>query len=47
MNDISADKCKFFLLSVSAFKPINNALFPSERFQMCAVRHDGFEMLEI
>ncbi len=27
--------------------PINNALFPSETLQMCTVRHDGFEMLEI
>ncbi len=52
---VSADKCPFFLLSVSAryenladiFKPINNALFPSETLQMCAVRYDGFEMLEI
>ncbi len=45
----------FFLLSVIGpikkcgvyFKPINNALFPSETLQMCAVRHDGFEMLEV
>ncbi len=29
------------------FKPINNALFPSETLQMCAVHHDAFEMLEI
>ncbi len=44
-----------FLLSLSArkenladtFKPINNALFPSDTLQMCAVGHDGFEMLEI
>ncbi len=52
---VSADKCPFFLLSVSArwdnladiFKPKNNALFPSEALQMCTVCHDGFEMLEI
>ncbi len=52
---VSADKCPFFLLSLSAryenladiFKPINNALFPSETLQMCAVHYDGFEMLEI
>ncbi len=52
---VSADKLQFFLLSVSArwekladiFKQINNALFPSETLQMCAVRHDAFEMLEI
>ncbi len=56
MHDISAtisvsgDKCKFILLSVLADKkiwPINNALFPSKTLQMCAVRHGGFEMLEI
>ncbi len=41
---ISAD---FFLLSGDIFKLINNALFPSETLQMCAVHHDGFEMLEI
>ncbi len=52
---VSANECSFFLLSVSArgenladiFKPINNALFPSETLQMCAVRHGGFEMHEI
>ncbi len=32
---------------VDIFKLINKALFPSETLQMCAVRHDGFEILEI
>ncbi len=51
MHDISATSISadFFLLSLSGdiFKLINNALFPSETLQMCAVHHDGFEMLEI
>ncbi len=47
MHNISA------IISVSAenlvdiLKLINNALFPSETLQMCAVCHDGFEMLEM
>ncbi len=48
---VIADKCPFFPVIGSMenlpniFKPINNALFrdPSD----VAVRHDGFEMLEI
>ncbi len=52
---VSDDKCLFFCYRLSArkenladtFKPINNALFPSDTLQMCAVGHDGFEMLEI
>ncbi len=46
---VSANECSFFLFEKMSdiFKPINNALFPSETLQMCAVRHDGFEMLEI
>ncbi len=52
---VSADNAHFFCYRigpikknvVDIFKPINKALFPSETLQMCAVRHDGFEMLEI
>ncbi len=47
---VSANECSFFLFEknlADIFKPINNALFPSETLQMCAVRHDGFEMHEI
>ncbi len=45
---VSADKWHFFCKNLAViFKQINNALFPSETLQMCAVRHDGFEILEI
>ncbi len=42
---VSADKCKkkiCYRYRADIFKPINNALFPSETLKMCAVRHDGF-----